>query len=893
MQHKRPDIEFYAVSCVAEKETCAKYKISGYPSIFTFHANSKEGAILRRSNNPLSGGYNPADVIATLSVRAHATDSKVLRKGEDEEDEEEDEKDDAENVDNVEGHEDASQGDDGEDEEGEGEGKEESEGNPEMNAESLKKASSLSGIGGTSASKLKDLKDKYAKQRVSSGNPPKVDIKANYANVSVPAVTMSKSMAAGAKPPSEQKEVDGDGDEAEEDEENPTVSMPTTKKVDEEEEEEEEDEDEDEASSEKFSDTKAVVKVPVVTTNKSMAAGAEPPSGKKEGDVDADGDDAIEDEENPTVAMLTTKEVDEEDEDEDAGASEYSNGESQSVEKKPHGDKEEADEEQDAADDDKEKEEPKGGPPNGRPREDSSIDSSVASFRAGLITKAGNIPGAGATLAGSKLHDMDRWQEVLAKRKSELLAKGGKRKPFSRPDRTTGKPLSSLDQPATQGSTTTMRANTPGNKEFDERRKRTLERIQKFREKHERGFMRKRTPMNVGTEKHLLMKKNLPFKIVPKKPTFAQKQAEKIPVIKRMFTMSSEEELILDASLSFVIGLKHGVFMSNDALTEKKKKALKDWLDLLSVGLPSEWGLHTLIDDLIQNIDFISLKDANLKKIIDKHPLPRQKWSKSCDSNGVGGFSCGMWKLFHTVTIGMAEHRGGVNLIDAEVVDISTRVFSPADAAATIREYIANFFGCKECRDHFLSQYDQCSFRRCDRLTDDANASTAEDWKQVSLWLWEVHNDVSVRVANEKATRSAKRAQMSPFRTVSQAPPVVKKEDEIKSLWPTIGECLGCFEDSGKWNEASVFAFLERTYWAGPDSKADRLLSARNIDRDTSGGSLIWFMVLVSVAIVVSLRQHLKHINKSLGLRKTIAAASAISNKLTDQVAGKRTEKKN
>jgi hypothetical protein len=51
-------------------------------------------------------------------------------------------------------------------------------------------------------------------------------------------------------------------------------------------------------------------------------------------------------------------------------------------------------------------------------------------------------------------------------------------------------------------------------------------------------------------------------------------------------------------------------------------------------------------------------------------------------------------------------------------------VFSPADAAATIREYIANFFGCKECRDHFLSQYDQCSFRRCDRLTDDANAST-------------------------------------------------------------------------------------------------------------------------------------------------------------------------
>jgi Erv1 / Alr family len=333
--------------------------------------------------------------------------------------------------------------------------------------------------------------------------------------------------------------------------------------------------------------------------------------------------------------------------------------------------------------------------------------------------------------------------------------------------------------------------------------------------------------------------------------------------------------------------------MSKDALTDKKKAALKGWLDLLSVGLPPEWGLHTLVDDLTQNIEFISLLDANLKKIIDKHPLPRQKWSKSCDANGVGGFSCGMWKLFHTVTIGMAEHRGGLNLIDAEVVDFSTRVFSPADAADTIREYIAHFFGCNECRDHFISQYDQCSFRRCDRLTDDANASTPEDWKQVSLWLWEVHNDVSVRVANQKATRSAKKAQMSPFRKVSVTPLVVKKEDEIQSLWPTIEECLGCFEETGKWNEASVFAFLERTYWAGPDAKADRLLSARNIDRDTSGGSLIWFMVLIAVAIVVSLRQHLKHLNKSPGLRKTIAAASAISNKLTDQVAGKRTEKKN
>ena len=188
-----------------------------------------------------------------------------------------------------------------------------------------------------------------------------------------------------------------------------------------------------------------------------------------------------------------------------------------------------------------------------------------------------------------------------------------------------------------------------------------------------------------------------------------------------------------------------------------------------------------------------------------------------------------------------------------------------------------------------MSQYDQCSFRRCSRLTGDSKTELPEDWKQLALWLWEVHNDVSVRVSNEKASRAIKKVQMSPFRNPN-AIQQVKKEDEIQALWPTIDECLSCFKENGKWNEASVFAFLERTYWSAPDEKADRLLSARNLARDTSGGNLIWFMLLLAVLIIVSLRQHLQD---SSGLRRTLATASAISNKLTDQVGGKRTEKKN
>lgn len=561
------------------------------------------------------------------------------------------------------------------------------------------------------------------------------------------------------------------------------------------------------------------------------------------------------------------------------------------------GDESESDTSEDTDDDEKDEEEPNDSLSNGSPQQGSTPKSLVSSNLTSVITKPGRVPGAGATLAGQKPHGMDKWRDEIAKRRSSLETSYTARKFGSiRPGK-----YSNLSTPKWQtppestvpGTTMTMLANTPGTQEFAERRKRNLERIQKFKNKRERSFLKRMKPIPPEVNAEMLKKKNLPYKLEPRKPNFVQKQAEKVPGIKRIFKMSKEEELILDASLSFVIGLKHGIFTSNDPLTDGKKKALKSWLDLMSVGLPPEWGLHTLIDELAENIDLISLKDANLVKILDKHPIPRQKWSQSCDAVGIGGFSCGMWKLIHTMSIGIAEHKGGINLIDAIVVESSTRVFSPADVADTIRDYIAHFFGCKECRDSFISEYDKCSFRRCDRLSDDAKAANSDDWKQVALWLWEVHNSVSVRVSNEKVTRSVKKLQMSPFRTNSV--PVITKDDEIQVLWPTLETCLSCFNMDGKWNEASVFAYLEKTYWSEPDEKTGRLLLARDTDHHISGGRLIWLMLALAIGVILILS---KHLNKSSGLRKTLAAASAIknsasaiSNRIADQVAGKRTTK--
>ncbi|KAI2503323.1 Erv1 / Alr family [Fragilaria crotonensis] len=330
--------------------------------------------------------------------------------------------------------------------------------------------------------------------------------------------------------------------------------------------------------------------------------------------------------------------------------------------------------------------------------------------------------------------------------------------------------------------------------------------------------------------------------------------------------------------------------MTEGPLDDDKKEALKGWLDLLSIGLPPEWGLHMLIDALSRKIDFISVSDENLNSVIDMFPLSRKDWSRGCRKNdGSAGFSCGVWKLLHVVTVGVAEHRGGSNLIESGLMNQGTVVFAPLDAANAIRDYMFNFFGCEECRDHFVSKYDDCSFRRCDRLAEEADAASADDWKQVALWMWEVHNDVNVRVDAKKIERLQKRLSSKHLQGAQHLTIVRKEEDEIRSIWPSLENCLVCFGDDGKWNEDSVFEFLERTYWDAPNAKFDRLLTHRNLEgEDVSGGGFIWIMMLLAVAIIVLVRQHVNNLSFHKQLRKfNVPSVIGVKNKIEDAVAGK------
>lgn len=142
-----------------------------------------------------------------------------------------------------------------------------------------------------------------------------------------------------------------------------------------------------------------------------------------------------------------------------------------------------------------------------------------------------------------------------------------------------------------------------------------------------------------------------------------------------------------------------------------------------------------------------------MQEVLFRHKLKHKQWSNECTIDRGKfhvGFDCGFWKLLHIVTIGVAEQKGGMNLVASGVVEAPTKTFSPLEAADVIRNLIEYYYN-PDYSAAFVQDYDDCkNHRRCDRLTDEKEGATTGDWKELPLWLWEVHNEISIKVLRKK-----------------------------------------------------------------------------------------------------------------------------------------------
>ena len=215
----------------------------------------------------------------------------------------------------------------------------------------------------------------------------------------------------------------------------------------------------------------------------------------------------------------------------------------------------------------------------------------------------------------------------------DKYSKAGKSKTFFR-HYTTKEGVYQHERVREDDSTTKMRAYQPGTPEYNERRQRIEEKIKKLQQKRK---VNKNGAVSHSGPAYEDRAVALPFHIVvPKK-----RPIEHLPLADRFANRSPEEELIIDTTLSFIEGLRYSVFTSRSSLPMEKKRALRDWLDLLAISLPSEWGIHSLIDDLRINFERVTSNEKYLDAMLQNHAPVRKNWSRSCKA----GFTCGVSKV--------------------------------------------------------------------------------------------------------------------------------------------------------------------------------------------------------------------------------------------------------
>ncbi|GMF23801.1 unnamed protein product [Phytophthora lilii] len=208
---------------------------------------------------------------------------------------------------------------------------------------------------------------------------------------------------------------------------------------------------------------------------------------------------------------------------------------------------------------------------------------------------------------------------------------------------------------------------------------------------------------------------------------------------------------IQDAASAFVFGLKQGAFMASDVMDDEEFDALKGWLKMVSETFPGAIN-RKVIRPLYEKVKEKELLDFDTWDAIVKEwqegsvaafkaeearfdftDVKVPEWQRMNDLFlGQGAtyracalYTCGQWNMFHMLSLNPPETGARSSELMVSVV-------------ASIRRFMKHFFGCVNCRDHFLKEN---TVETVKKIKD------AED-KPLALrrWLWEQHNSVNKRL---------------------------------------------------------------------------------------------------------------------------------------------------
>lgn len=133
------------------------------------------------------------------------------------------------------------------------------------------------------------------------------------------------------------------------------------------------------------------------------------------------------------------------------------------------------------------------------------------------------------------------------------------------------------------------------------------------------------------------------------------------------------------------------------------------------------------------------------------------------DYASCGDSNCAMWALLHVTLTAVASRglSGRPLFSDDGLVGKDLQSFVTIDEAVNfVREYVEAFLSCAPCKQQFLDDFDRCQYGNCQ----------IQDHRELPLWLWRVHNSVSLRVA-------------------------LQHKSGIDRRWPMYLDCPKCWKD--------------------------------------------------------------------------------------------------
>ncbi|KAG7207197.1 hypothetical protein KM043_008881 [Ampulex compressa] len=235
----------------------------------------------------------------------------------------------------------------------------------------------------------------------------------------------------------------------------------------------------------------------------------------------------------------------------------------------------------------------------------------------------------------------------------------------------------------------------------------------------------------------------------------------------------------LDLENTLRYSLNHEIPLSK-LIEGEKFEALKAYLNVLAAYFPlrQSGAFLEIIRDVVKRKDNITgerfrqlIRSAELEMSPVYSGAPQWIGCKGSEER-FRGYPCGLWTMFHMLTVNFAIQKKDNGWYD------------PTEVLRAMHGYIKNFFGCADCSRHFVEMASRNKIFEIPNMDENI------------LWLWRSHNEVNARLSGDDT------------------------EDPVyrKVQYPSSRQCSVCKYRNGNWNEENVLQYLKQKYsYAGID----------------------------------------------------------------------------